>query len=878
MRQILCNSNGALVARMPRAAVEPGHVLVKVQYSLISVGTEVASLRPQSQSVPAGAVEKAKVYSGVAKYYLGAALANPAKAARKAVRITKQAVTDLFPEKKADIPAIRLGDLDWTKCSAKALKLENGQAELETDDSSADYQMMSRPIDVVSGCIPVVRVKGKVARGLVSIGLLNGDRNAWLGSRSYDEGIFEDQLIFDPKGSATVTVVVANAGLGTNSTLMLEDVSVQMVPADVNALPLSELEEQGWNVGYSAAGVVIAVGQGVVDFAPGDIVACGGAGKANHADYVSIPRNMVCRVPQGCSVRDAATTTVGIIALQGVRRAQPQLGEVVCVIGLGLIGQMTVQMLRVNGCKVVGFDLSPQRVERAKKLGMDHGTSAEPEFRQMVRDVTGGRGVDRTLITAATKSDAVINLSMQVTRAKGVVVIVGDVGLNVERAAFYRKEIDLLMSTSYGPGRYDKTYEEEGRDYPFAYVRWTMNRNMEAYLDMLASSKLDIASLIDRVIPIMDAPTVYAELAAGGDQAPLGVLINYPDDARELPEPADSASVVIRGHRKPSSSVINYALVGAGAFGTCMLVPQMAKRKDRFFLRAVVSRNAVQGGNFVRANQVEVFASEIEPVLQDEKTDLIVISTRHHEHATQVLKALKAGKHVFVEKPLALNWQELEEIDTTYRSLEQPPMLMVGFNRRFSPAMQALKTQLEHRRSPLIINYRLNGGYIPLDSWIQGAQGGGRNIGEACHMYDAFRFLAGMPVKSIQAAAIDPGTLPYLRNDNFVATITYQDGTVANLVYTALGPKQGLPKERIEVFCDGEAYVLDDFKSLVRAGDDKELWASEIVDKGHFEELSRFGDAIAGGSPAPIPFEELIETTAVSLHVEDILFGHFTEE
>jgi predicted dehydrogenase len=304
-----------------------------------------------------------------------------------------------------------------------------------------------------------------------------------------------------------------------------------------------------------------------------------------------------------------------------------------------------------------------------------------------------------------------------------------------------------------------------------------------------------------------------------------------------------------------------------------MLVPQMKKCRDRFFLKAVVSRSGAQGGNFARENQVEVLTSELDDVLGDPSIDLVVISTRHHEHASQTVRALEAGKHVFVEKPLALTWEELDRIATVYRGLENPPALLVGFNRRFSPALTAVKHVVSRRRAPLVVEYRLNAGYIPLDHWVHGAQGGGRNIGEACHMYDAFRFLAGSPASSISVEAIDPGSLPYRRDDNFSATIAYEDGSLAHLLYTALGPKTGLGKERIEVFCDGEAYVVDDFKKLTSGSDGTVIWQSGDVDKGHFEELSRFGDAIAAGDPSPIAFDELVETSAIALHVQDLLFG-----
>src|SRR5262249_54161834 len=337
--------------------------------------------------------------------------------------------------------------------------------------------------------------------------------------------------------------------------------------------------------------------------------------------------------------------------------------------------QITAQLLRAAGCEVIGLDLDRGRVERARTLGLACGASDAEELKALIRDATGGHGADRTLITAATKSNAVINLAMEVTRAKGTVVVVGDVGLKVEREVFYRKEIDLLMSTSYGPGRYDAAYEIDGHDYPFGYVRWTENRNMQAYLELIARGRLDIQPLIDQVIAVDDAPKAYRMLADADDDLPLGVLIRYPDDLREQPEPPDATRITIRGHRRAPESPIRYALVGAGAFGTAMLVPQMQKRRDRFFLKAVVSRNVVKGGNFARDQRVEVLTSNPADVLRDPSIDLIVISTRHDEHADQVVRALEAGKHVFVEKPLALTWAELDRVAAAYRALSEPRAL-----------------------------------------------------------------------------------------------------------------------------------------------------------------------------------------------------------
>jgi predicted dehydrogenase/threonine dehydrogenase-like Zn-dependent dehydrogenase len=742
--------SGVVVARMPRPVVQPGTVLIRVEYSLVSVGTEVAPLRPSSASAPdTPAIERGLDRARVLKHYFRASLRDPRKAARRLSQIIEYRLT-------------------------------------------------------------------RARRTAV----------------------------------ATVGAAAAPAP----------------APSDLNA--------QGWGIGYSAAGEVVAVGEGVHDLAVGDHVAAAGAGQANHAEFVSVPRNLVCRVPAGCAIKYAASATVGAIAMQGVRRAAPQLSERVCVIGLGLIGQITVQLLKAAGCRVIGLDTDPERVKRALALGLDAGASDADSCKALVRDLTGGFGADRTLMTAATKSHAVINLAMELTRAKGTVVIVGDVGLAVDRAVFYRKEIDLLMSTSYGPGRYDAAYEAEGHDYPYAYVRWTLNRNMQAYLELIASGRLNFEALIDRVVPIDAAPATYDELARADGVLPLGVLLHYPADDHAEEEPT---RVTLRGHRQVPPDRINYALVGAGAFGTGMLVPQMRKRADRYFLRGIVSRTGTQGSNFARDNQVQILTSDLDAVLRDPDFHLVVIATRHRDHADQVIRSLSAGKHVFVEKPLATSWADLEQLVGVYSAQPEEPLLMVGFNRRFSPALQLLKERLKGRRSPLMIQYRLNAGYIPLDHWVHGSDGGGRNIGEACHMYDVFRFLAGAPARSVDAVAIDPHDLPYARNDNFTATISYDDGSVASLMYTALGPKGGLGKEHITVFCDGEAFIVDDFKKLTKASDGSVLWQSGEPDKGHFEELSRFADAIAAGGDAPISVGEIFETSALALEVEDLISGRASE-
>lgn len=874
MRQILLSGGNALVARVPRPAVAAGHILVRVRYSLVSTGTETAALRPLSAgSAGTTTGERVADLSNRARVHLSKAVRDPRKAARKLRELAATALRQHMPEVKlGPTPSlVELGSVQWHATGPGRVSKSADTVVITTDASDASYQAMSDSLEVPEGHLLRVNLKGCVERGAVAVGLLNHDQSAWLGTHRLEEGDIDEALHFDPAGSPKVFLVISNVASKVTNRFVLLSSTVTGVPPDGSGLPVSEMGQIGWNVGYSAAGDVVAVGEGVSDIATGDVVACCGAGIANHADYILAPRNLMCRVPKDCPVDLAATATVGSIALQGVRRAQPQLGETVAVIGLGLIGMITVQLARASGARVIGIDLDSQRAERALAAGAYATTTDAAEFQRFVRNATAGHGADQTIITAASKSHALINLAMEITRRRGCVVLVGDVGLKPERAAFYQKEIDLLMSTSYGPGRYDADYEQRGRDYPLAYVRWTLNRNMQAYLDAIATRSIDIRPLIDRVSTIDQAPQLYRDLVEG-KSPPLAVLFAYPDDTRSLPDAPDAPLVTLRGSRKAQKDRINYALVGAGGFGTAMLVPQMEKRKDRFFLKAVVSRDAVRGGNFARSKGVELLATEMETILERDDVDLVVIATRHNQHARQVIRALESGKHVFVEKPLALSWDELDDARQAHDATGGQSALMVGFNRRFAPAVQTLAKALENRVSPLIIQYRLNAGYLPGNHWTQGPEGGGRNIGEACHMYDAMRFLAGAPVVDIHAVTIDPQGTAYFRNDNFIASLRYADGSIATLTYSAMGPKEGMPKERVEVLCDGEGFIIDDYRTLTRCSDGAILWHG-AVDKGHQEELSRFGDAIANGTTLPIAADELFETSAVALHIEDLIMG-----
>ncbi len=880
MRQVMFSNSRAFMARMPRPTPDPGCVLVRTEFSLISTGTELAALRPLfAVSAGQSATERVSELTVRAQHYLGKAIKNPRLALDRAMSIARNSVNRRFAEAmpKPAQDSVHVGQVEWTQQVAAVCDVKDGVLTVVSGGEPGHYQAASKVMQVPANYLVELRLKGQVQQGGFTVGLLDEDKTSWLGMLPLSEGMLDEKFHFDPGQARAVTLMLCNGSAPGENRLALTEASVAMVPAESAGLPVTEMIDQGWNVGYSLAGTVVTVGEGVTDLAVGDRVACAGAGQANHADFVSVKRNLVCRIPDGCSLEHAATSTVGAIALQGVRRANLALGEVACVIGLGLIGLITVQLLRANGCRVIGHDLDAERCKRAMAFGALAVDTDFERVQRLVRDLTGDNGVDATVITAATKSNEPINNAMELTRRRGKVVIVGDIGMKVERATFYRKEIDLLMSTSYGPGRYDREYEDFGRDYPYPYVRWTINRNMRSYMELIADKRIEVASLIDRVVPIDEAPAAYAALASTNAPAAIGVLLAYQTEPRVLLDRMESPVIHLRGHKQPPKNRINYALVGAGGFGTQMLVPMMDKCKDRFFLRAVVSRDATRGGNFARSRQVEIFSSDYDAILEDNAIDLVVLATRHNEHAPQVIRALEAGKHAFVEKPLAVSWDELDAVRDRIADIEDAPRLMVGFNRRFSPALQALKQELGASRTPIMINYRLNAGYIPLAHWVHGAEGGGRNIGEACHMYDCFAFLTGAPVASISATSIDPGDRAYKRNDNFCATVRYDDGSVCTLSYVALGPKTGLPKERIEVFANGDAWVVDDFKSLTRASDGAVLWSAAASDKGHFEEMSQFGQSIASGESSPIPLQQIFETTAVALHVEDLLYGRVGE-
>jgi len=625
-------------------------------------------------------------------------------------------------------------------------------------------------------------------------------------------------------------------------------------------------------IGYSAAGIVQEIGEGVDDLRPGDRVACAGSQCAHHAEIIRVPCNLTVPVPGNLDLALASTVTLGAIALQGVRRAQPSLGETFVVIGLGMIGQLTVQLLKANGCRVIGTDLDRTRIAMAAELGMYVGLHPDDgnEIEQVAR-MTDGIGADGVIIAAATPDNSVAATAFQLCRKKGRVVLVGDVGLSLNRADFYEKELDFFISASYGPGRYDRTYEEKGLDYPVAYVRWTENRNMSEYLKLVAEHRVLVAPMVSSTVPIGHAPSAY-EAFDNVEQKPLAVVLSYPQD-----ESATTGLSTIQNPKaKPASSTrIRIAVVGAGAFSKSMHLPTLNALADWYHIQAIASRTGPNALAIAKQYGANYATTDYSQVLNDHDVDAVLIATRHQMHAKMVLEALQAGKHVFVEKPLALTEAELDQIKQFFAATRvgsDAPVLMTGFNRRFSCYAKKMHDVACHRTNPMILNYQMNAGHIPSGHWVHTEEGGGRNRGEACHIYDLLTYLTDSTVASVEARAIRPATAYYSSSDNFVATLTFADGSVATLTYTALGSREH-PKEQCAVYMDGKVLVLEDYRRLSIAGGTDKGLDTRLPAKGHREALEAFACTLRQGGEWPIPLWQQVQASEIAIRVEHQLRG-----
>ena len=614
-------------------------------------------------------------------------------------------------------------------------------------------------------------------------------------------------------------------------------------------------------LGYSSAGTVVVSLDDNGAFKPGDRVACAGQDYASHAGYVAVPQNLVVTIPEDVSFKEAAFSTVGAIAIQGIRQAEPRLGEKVCVIGLGLLGQITCQLLKANGCAVFGIDLNDELVKIAEQSGVDMAMPrGDNNLLSACNGFTKGMGFDAVIITAATASNDPIELSAELTRKKGRVVVVGAVKMDVPRDPhFYRKELELRMSCSYGPGRYDPEYEEKGQDYPYAYVRWTEQRNMESFLGLVSNKKIDISRLISHVFDIDEAVSAYKIVTGEKKEFHLGILLEY-DSEKEKEE-----GKVIKVNNSPVRK-INVGFIGAGSFAQSYLIPNV--KSAGASLDSVVTSKGISAKNVAEKFGFNFCSSDPEEILDKSEINTVFIATPHNLHAELVIRSLEAGKKIFVEKPLAINREQLENVINAYS--ENSGMLMVGFNRRYAPVSSVIKHAFEGIGEPMVVTVRVNAGNIPKEHWIQRPEiGGGRIVGEVCHFVDLIQYITDSEPVSVYAESIHAHNDKMIDEDNIAITLKMKDGSLGNIMYVANGNNR-LPKELIEVYGAGIIGRIDDFKEgvIYREGSKKTI---KSKGKGHKEEIEIFFNCIEKGNESPVNFRSIVLTTLTTIKIKESL-------
>jgi len=629
--------------------------------------------------------------------------------------------------------------------------------------------------------------------------------------------------------------------------------------------------DQALPMGYCNVGTVLEVGAGVSQFKVGDRVASNG----KHAEVVCVPENLCAMIPDAVSDEAAAFTVLGAIALQGIRLIQPTLGETVVVTGLGLIGLVTVQLLKAQGCRVLGIDLDSEKIEIAKKIGAETVNLSKGEDPVAIAEqFSRGRGVDAVIITASAKSNEIVHQAALMCRKRGRIVLVGVVGLELSRADFYEKELSFQVSCSYGPGRYDPEYEEGGNDYPVAFVRWTEQRNFEAVLDMIAEGKLDAEVLISHRFALEKAVDAY-ELV-GGKGSSLGIILQFPKPAEKSDDELKNRTISLDDakHKPRQAAKAIVGFIGSGNYATGVLIPAFSQTKAE--LKSVASSAGISSVHAGKKFGFSTVTTDSKEIIQDQSINTIVVTTRHNNHAQFVCDALKAGKHVFVEKPLTLKRKELNDVVAAYESAseQEAPLVMVGFNRRFSPHIQKIKQLLESVSEPQTFIMTVNAGTIPADHWTQDKDIGGRRIiGEGCHFVDLLRYLADSKIVSVQAMMIGEGVT--IRDDKVTFTLGFANGSFGTVHYLANGNKS-FPKERLEIFCADRVLQLDNFRKLWGYGwPGFEKMKLMKQNKGQKACVAAFVSAIeTGGGASPIPFSELIEVAQATFDVVDILENH----
>lgn len=622
--------------------------------------------------------------------------------------------------------------------------------------------------------------------------------------------------------------------------------------------------------GYSLSGIVIGVGEGVNNFRIGDQVSASGGGLAYHAEYVNVPVNLVVKIPDGLEFKQASTVALGSIALHGVRRADLKIGEYGAVIGMGILGLITMQLLKNSGVRVAALDIDKKRLEIAKKLGAEIVINPTEEINPVdsVMNWSNGYGVDTVIFTAGTKNSEPLSQAFQMCKKKGQVILVGTTGMEINRKDIYPKELDFKISTSYGPGRYDPDYEENGIDYPYAYVRWTENRNMAEYLRLLESGVVSLEEMNFKVFPIEQATEAFEELKSGVDK-PLFALLDYglPDSA-DLNRYQTHDRKVFLERFKQKDGIIRIGLVGAGNFAKNMHIPNIQKLNDKFVIHAVMDREGYKAKTIALQSKAKYSTTAFNDMITDEEIDLIMICTRHETHADLAMQALNAGKHVFVEKPLATSLKELAPIETFYSSeIKEKPLLMVGFNRRFSPYAREIKKHTDRRINPLFIRYRMNAGFLSPEHWVHSS--GGRIIGEACHIIDLMTFFTGSRIESLSTETITPATAYFRPDDNRSICLKYADGSLCVIDYFACGSNE-FPKENMDIHFDQKTIRLNDYKSMEGFGLKLLELRSQDSKKGHLEELIQLHQSLTYSSGIwPIPLEDIIQTTKATFLITE---------
>tara|TARA_B100001564_G_scaffold303061_1_gene271050 strand:+ start:609 stop:2720 length:2112 start_codon:yes stop_codon:yes gene_type:complete len=602
--------------------------------------------------------------------------------------------------------------------------------------------------------------------------------------------------------------------------------------------------EEPMPLGYSNAGEVIAIGKGVSKFRVGDRVISNG----HHAEVVNIPQNLVAKIPENVSYEEASFTVIGSIGLQGIRLINPTLGETIVVIGLGLIGLITAQLLKVNGCNVIGFDFDENKIKLAKSWGIKSFNSNTVVPEKIVKNLTDGYGADGVLICASTKSDNVVSQAANISRLRGRIVLVGVVGLNINRSDFYEKELSFQVSCSYGPGRYDNFYENEGMDYPIGFVRWTEQRNFVAVLDALSKKNIDVNSLITERVDLDDYVKIYGDMSKKDS---IASIISYSSNY----ELKRNVKLYDKKFEKSEGVV---GIIGAGNFTSSTILPNLHKLKSN--VKYIASLKGLSGTLLAKKFRIPNSTTDLNSIFSDHEVSGVIITTRHNLHASQVIKALESGKHVFVEKPLALTLEELNIIENLYRKSNNS--ITVGFNRRFSPFIQEVKKTIGNSKFPLNVIATMNSGYIPENHWVHDLEiGGGRIIGEACHYIDLISFLAESEVESVVMNA--QGKNPKSNTDNGSILLKYKNGSQGIINYFSNGYK-GYSKEHISIYSQNKNIIIDNFRKIYYYGYNKKN-KTITQDKGHFEQFKRWNQMLVKGGDSIIPFDSILNTSKAAI-------------